>query len=352
MNVPFDNTYRRVALLILTLLAGIIGWLMVRPFMNGVLIAGVLAILVAPLYKKWAVKRSENMAATGVVLFVILVLVIPTGFIGALLVQQMKSAQVALETEAPDPTKTRIEQILTGVDAKLNPVLENYHVKIDSNAWLQTKSSEIQKAAVSFVTAFGQGLFSLIVALLTLFFLVRDGHRLREPFVEMMPFPPNDTNELIRRVENTVRSVFVGVILVSLVQGAIAGVTYLFTGVPSPIIWWIATTILCMVPLLGAPIVYVPMALLLFAEDKIVNGIILLVVGFGIVSQIDNVLRPFVIGARANLHPMGIFFSLLGGIFLFGPIGLMVGPIVLTTLVFLQEYLRRERKTIEAATAT
>jgi predicted PurR-regulated permease PerM len=117
----------------------------------------------------------------------------------------------------------------------------------------------------------------------------------------------------------------------------------------------VATTVLCAVPLLGAPIIYVPLSLLLIAQGKYWQGITLAAVGFLLVSQSDNILRPFIIGARVDLHPMAIFFSLLGGIFAMGPVGIMVGPIVLTMLLALQEIIRerlKERVPAEPAPAS
>jgi predicted PurR-regulated permease PerM len=112
------------------------------------------------------------------------------------------------------------------------------------------------------------------------------------------------------------------------------------------------TIVLCVVPLLGAPIIYIPLGLTLIMQGHYAAGVIMLLFCFGVVSQIDNLLRPWLIGAQTSLHPMSIFFSLLGGVLLFGPIGIMAGPIILTLALAMVEVLREINNSSEMPTET
>jgi predicted PurR-regulated permease PerM len=179
--------------------------------------------------------------------------------------------------------------------------------------------------------------------------MLRDGERLREPALELIPLERAKAEDVLSKMSQTIHAVFIGVVLVALIQGTISGVAYVVCGVPSPLVWFVATTVLCAIPLLGAPLIYVPMALLLLSQGKTPQAIGLLVVGFGVVSQVDNLLRPFVIGARVNLHPMAIFFSLLGGVLALGPVGIMAGPVLLTILLALQDIIREKNRDAEPA---
>jgi predicted PurR-regulated permease PerM len=109
------------------------------------------------------------------------------------------------------------------------------------------------------------------------------------------------------------------------------------------LVFALATFVFCVIPLLGGPVVYVPLSLFLLAQGKTWQGLLLLGIGVGIVSQVDNFLRPYIIGTQSKMHYMGIFFSLLGGVLTFGPVGLMMGPVLLTVLVGLQEAIREAR---------
>ncbi|HMS57129.1 MAG TPA: AI-2E family transporter, partial [Fimbriimonadaceae bacterium] len=131
----------------------------------------------------------------------------------------------------------------------------------------------------------------------------------------------------------------VGIVLVSIIQGTLAGIIYAIAGVPNSLMWGVATIIACMIPMVGGPIVYAPIGLLLLTQGKTWQGLLVLGVGFGLISQIDNLLRPFFIGAKTNLHPMAIFFSLLGGVLVWGPLGLFLGPMLLTVVLCVFELL-------------
>jgi predicted PurR-regulated permease PerM len=106
--------------------------------------------------------------------------------------------------------------------------------------------------------------------------------------------------------------------------------------------------LLCIVPLLGSPVIYVPVAIGLFLQGNTTGALGILAFGFLIVSNIDNALRPFLIGGRTNLHPMLIFFSILGGVLLFGPVGVMAGPMLITILLTLFEVLRERMQMPDA----
>ena len=185
---------------------------------------------------------------------------------------------------------------------------------------------------------------TLVIALLTMFFMLRDGHRLLQPVSELMPLPKERCIAIIQRMGATIRSVFISVVGVAIIQGLICGLLYWILGVPSPAAWMALTVVAAMIPLLGAPIVYVPAALYLFLSDHPGQALILVLIGFLGVSQIDNLLRPVFISMGSKLHTMAIFFSLLGGVLTLGPIGLMAGPMLLTLLLGMFDVLRERRR--------
>jgi predicted PurR-regulated permease PerM len=135
--------------------------------------------------------------------------------------------------------------------------------------------------------------------------------------------------------------------LVAIIQGTIMGITYALAGAPNALLLGVLSVILCIIPLLGAPVLYIPSGLIMLANGNTAGAFAVLGVGFLVVSQIDNLLKPFFIGGRANLHPMATFFSILGGVLLFGAVGVMAGPMLLTILIALQ-HIVRERVRLES----
>jgi predicted PurR-regulated permease PerM len=213
-------------------------------------------------------------------------------------------------------------------------------------SWFEENRDELSKNGGAFamkaITNIGLGVFTFVVAFLTLFFLLRDGHKLKEPALELIPLPTERSELVLERMAKTMQAVFIGVVMVALIQGLLAGVAYWAAGVPSPVVWCVVTIILCAIPLLGAPVAYVPLGIILMAQGNWLGGIGLIAFGFFIISQVDNFLRPFIIGSRVQLHPMAIFFSLLGGVFALGPVGLMAGPVLLTVVLALQDVIREK----------
>jgi predicted PurR-regulated permease PerM len=155
-----------------------------------------------------------------------------------------------------------------------------------------------------------------------------------------IPFSEEQKDRLVKLVRDIIISTIYGGIVVSIAQGTMAGIAFFLLGISTPVVWGLATSIASFVPLLGAAGVWVPMTIYLFIENEITKGIILAIVGIFGISLIDNILKPIIIGSRTKMPILVIFFSILGGLKLFGLIGLVIGPLVLALFVSLIEIFR------------
>jgi predicted PurR-regulated permease PerM len=314
-------------------------WLLFRPFFSILLTATVFAILTYPTYRRLAGKVGETLAAVAVSLAVTLVLAIPLALAGAAVVQQVQQATGRAEGRPP------AEVLLRDAESALVPALTRLGVEreravdhFEENR--ERHLEEIYRFAGLLSRSVGLAVIGIFLALLTLVFMLRDGHRLREPTLRLVPLPRDKTADLLDRLAETVRAVFVGFVLLAFLQTAVAGALYYLLGAPNYLLWTFVTLVLCMIPVLNAPIVFVPMGIYFLAQGAWHKTLILYLVGFGVISVIDNVLRPVVIGRRISLHPIAIFFSLIGGIWAYGPIGIMAGPMLLMLLLGLLEVVR------------
>jgi predicted PurR-regulated permease PerM len=287
--------------------------------------------------------RSDSVASLLVTLGTLFLICIPFLVIGVGLFLQLGGVSTQLDSDA-----VTLESILARADEIVKPLAEKVgadtfkvsnYVQEHKAELLQGLRQPVQK----FAGQAGFTLLTLIFALLTQFFMLRDAHRLVRPAVELSPLPEGRTREVLTKVVATVKAVFVGTVLVAIIQGAVIGITYGFVGVSNALLLGVVSAILCIIPLLGAPVIYIPVGLFLLSQGKTTEALIVLGVGFIIVSQIDNVIKPFLIGNQVNLHPMAIFFAILGGIIVFGPIGVMAGPMLLTILIALQDVVRQAR---------
>lgn len=349
----FDAKYRKIAFWTIVAVTLIGSALVIAPFFQAIMWATVLSVLTYPIYSKLRKRFNAGIGAAITVFGALALIVLPFVTVGAMVAVRVSGFVQEMDASAPaGENGLSPEHLLNRIDDMVQPMLSGVGITFDLSDWYEQNRKEIISGIRDPLTKFLSGaiytIFTLVIALLTMFFMLRDGHRLREPALAVIPLPNEKAQAVLDRMKQTIRAVFVGVVLVALAQGLISGLLYWVTGVPNWFLWMFATTIICVIPLLGAPVIYVPLAIILAASGKHVQAIILLAGGFGIVSQIDNLMRPFLIGAKTEQHYMAIFFSLLGGVLLWGPVGIMAGPILLTLLLALYDIIREARTSPDA----
>jgi predicted PurR-regulated permease PerM len=281
---------------------------------------------------------GDSIAALKSTFITLVVICLPFILVGGLAVAQISPALKEMQG-------TQGFEITDRIDRSIHPIMEKvglheFHVQ----DWWTENSEEIVRSlrqpASNVAKQAGITVFTMVVALLSMFFFQRDGKALKKPFLEFSGLPTHVGEEIFVKVQKTIKAVFSGSVMVAIIQGTIMGITYALLGVPNSALLGFISVVLCIVPLLGAPIIYIPVGLLFLAQGDVTKALVVMGVGFLIVSQIDNVLKPYFIGNQVQLHPLAIFFFVLGGISLFGPIGLMVGPMVLTLFLALVDYTR------------
>lgn len=281
---------------------------------------------------------GDSIAAIKSTLMTLVVICLPFILIGGLAVAQISPALKEMQGTPGFEITDRIDRSLDPLMNKIG--LHQFHVK----DWWAENSEELVRSlrqpASGIAKQAGMTIFTMIVALLSMFFFQRDGRALKQPFLEFSGIPSEVAEDILDKIQKTIKAVFAGSVMVALIQGAIMGITYAILGVPNSALLGFISVILCIVPLLGAPIIYIPVGLLFLAQGDLTKAAVVMGVGFLIVSQIDNLLKPYLIGNQVRLHPLAIFFFVLGGISLFGPIGLMVGPMILTLFLALVDYTR------------
>jgi len=182
-----------------------------------------------------------------------------------------------------------------------------------------------------------------VVALFTLFFLLRDGADFLRRLQRLLPMDQEHQERLLQNVVDAVVAVVHGSLVVATVQGLLAGLAYCATGVPFSVLWGVVTAFVSLLPVGGSALVSIPAAVYLFLQGENVRGIILLVWCLGFVGMADNILKPLLIGNRLGLPVLFRFFGILGGLSLFGAVGIILGPALFALLralldLYSQEY--------------
>jgi predicted PurR-regulated permease PerM len=341
------------ALLIL-ILYGV--FLILTPFLTAITWAVILAILVYPLYA-WLLQRLRGRAnlAAIIVIVVITLLVIAPGielvrFLADETVSLVQSVRSLLDEEGKQEwlAKPWVQQVLGWwnmvslglVDFKINWKELFVQGAQSSSTFLVTQVKGIAQNVLSFTVNF-------IVALLTLFFFLRDGAEFLNRLQRLLPMDREHQERLLSNIVDAVTAVVHGSLVVAMVQGLLAGLAYWALGVPFSVLWGVATAFGALLPFGGSTLVTVPASIYLFLQGETVRGVILLVWALGVVGMVDNILKPLVIGNRLGVPVLFLFFGIFGGLALFGAVGIILGPALFALLRALLDLYSEEYSSIE-----
>jgi predicted PurR-regulated permease PerM len=177
--------------------------------------------------------------------------------------------------------------------------------------------------------------------MLSLYYFFKDGNRLFESLKKMIPVPSKEKNLLIHRFKDMVYATIYGGIMIGLIQGIVGGLSFWGLGFSSPVFWGTLMVFLSFIPVGGTALIWLPASIFLFVQGAFLKGFILLGLGVFVISMVDNLLRPYFLSTKTKIHPLLLFFAVLGGIDAFGLIGLVAGPLIVTLFLTLVEiYIR------------
>lgn len=314
-------------LVTLGLVAGILLWL-IKPFFNALVLAVVLAVLVKPVYRR--IRRllggRGTISALTTVIALCLLILATIGLIGTQVAQETVTLYEAyLDPESSSVLMTRLTEQTQILAQKINPFitidLESVRSKILS--WLLEQVS-------NFFSGFAAVAINLFLMLLSLFYLLRDGAKLRQSLINIVPLPAGETETILHRLETTATSVIRGSLTVAVIQGVLCGIGFALFGIPQPVLGGSVAAIAALIPGVGTALVLTPAILYLFWAGSLAQAVGLLVWGVLAVGLIDNLLGPILIGRGVSLHPFLILLSVLGGLAFFGLTGFILGPLVLS----------------------
>jgi predicted PurR-regulated permease PerM len=210
------------------------------------------------------------------------------------------------------------------LQAQLAPLLSGGFAQIagGANGLLQKVLGRVTGAVIDL------GMF-----LLMLFFLLRDGGRLKAELRPVSPFSEEQERQIFEHLEDTIKGALQAVVVVPVVQGILAGIGFFMFGVPSPFVWGTAVILAATVPLVGSPLGWLPACAYLFLKGATGPAIGLLIYCTVVVSGSDNVVKPLLLSGSAKIHPLLGFLSIIGGVLAFGVFGFLIGPVVLSLVL-------------------
>ena len=181
-----------------------------------------------------------------------------------------------------------------------------------------------------FIGSVAETTLGLFVMFFVMFYAFRDGKELLLKLKNSLPLKKKYINKLFNDTEKITAAVLYGYVLTAVIQGSLGGLTFFFLGISNSVFWGFVMIILSLIPFLGTPIVWLPAAIIELLNVRYFNGLFLLIFGFIVLLNIDNFLRPKLIGKRSKVHPAVILVGVIGGLAVFGFLGIIIGPMVLT----------------------
>lgn len=324
-----------IALAAITVLA----FLVFKPFILVFSVAACVALLLAPIQRRLtrAFRGRKGLASMTIVVVTTLVLLVPVLTSVFLLTHQ---ATVFLEWVTSNPVLgpadlqsfweqlpqryPTLEEWIAYVQVQVTPAFAGGVAQVagGANVLLQGILSRVTRAAIDL------GLF-----LLMLFFLLRDGGRLKEELRPISPFSSEQESQIFEHLEKTIMGALQAVVVVPVAQGILAGIGFMIFGVPSPLLWGTAVILAATVPLVGSPLGWVPACVYLFLHGQVGPAVGLAVYCTVVVSGSDNVVKPLLLRGAARIHPLLGFLSIIGGVLAFGIFGFLIGPVILSLVL-------------------
>jgi predicted PurR-regulated permease PerM len=347
----------RFALVFFIVCFAIVGYflfLIFRPFFSVLVWASVLVVVFWPLFRQILshMRGRRNLAALLTCLLILLLIVLPITLLGVVITHQsisiyhavqnqLDSSQGGLlarlhEFEARPWARWGLEQLQRWIGSGPLDIEESARQAAGAvSRWLVARGPSV-------IAGVGGVLFSFFLMFITMFFLFRDGPQIMETVKASNPLPSVYETEILEKFEAVSYATFFGTILTAIVQGAAATILFLALGIPAPVFWGAVVSFVSLVPIVGAFLVWIPMFGYLLITGDSTRAFILLAVGGLVVSSIDNVLKPLIIRGRTDMHPLLVFLSVLGGMNVFGFLGVLLGPLVVAVFLSFLNFYRVE----------
>lgn len=346
MSVPLESDrLKNVLFYGILLLLGYLVYRIFQPFFEPLAWAGVLVVVFYPVQRFLEARWGGRRAAYASTLAVTLMLIVPVLLLATVFVNQGIAAYQAFDEARKSgalPGTASLEQAWLWARARLPLLADVEPLKVATQAaqfvagFVASRASAVARNVAVF-------LFNLSVMVFAMYHLFRDASRIVAGIRRLLPFEEGMKDRMMGQARDLIQASVTSTLIVAAVQGLLGGIALWALGFDAPVVWGVVMAFCSLLPVAGSGLVWGPAAIWLLVSGDVLRGVILLAVGGGLVGSVDNVLRPMLVSGRARLSELLIFVSLLGGISVFGMLGVVLGPIVVATAMgVLEVYTKRE----------
>lgn len=335
------NTFNRTTVLILTLAVTAIFVVMIRGFLLAILLGAIFSGLLYPLYARLErkFKGRSSLASILTLLLFVFIIIIPLGGILVLVVEQAVNASQNIGPvirERLGDQNTLLDRINDiPIVQQLFPDHEKFLETVEGiiasiGGFVINNLGHISSGAINFIVQF-------FIMLFAMFYFLTDGKRYLGWALYMLPLKSEQENLLLSKFTTVTRATLKGTFLIGIIQGTMGGFAMWIAGIPNTLFWGVIMAVGSIIPAVGPAIVWLPAGIYLLVIGELVAGLGLILFGAIVIGNIDNLLRPKLVGKEAQLPDLMIFFGTLGGLALFGAAGIIIGPIIAALFITLWE---------------
>jgi predicted PurR-regulated permease PerM len=311
-------------------------YLIFEPFLVPLAWAAILVVIFHPWHVRLARRWGSSGAAAMSTVAVACVLIFPALGLALLFVREAFQAALGMQTafaQGHMPWATSAWSWLLahspgGTGRDLSSLLTQAGNALGARA-AEMLSIVLQHTALFF--------FELFVALFALFFFFRDGEQMMESLHGILPFETSSRDRMFSGARDLIRASVITSLVIALVQGALCGIAFWLAGISAPVFWGVGMAFCSLLPVIGSAVIWAPAAIWLFSTGNWGHALVLLAICAGLTSAVDSVLRPMLLSGHARLNGLVVFISVVGGVAVFGVIGLVLGPIVVATAIGLMD---------------
>jgi predicted PurR-regulated permease PerM len=320
----------------------LMGWLL-WPFLSVIILAIVVTGVFAPVYHFIHRKLNSTVSSLLTCGLIFIVLFLPLSFFVGILANEAwdlyLTARNALQNK---PFMELLEK--SDIFDTVNLFLAKFKIQITGDQ-LNKAIAEIGRVmglflyeqARSVTTNVLKFIVNFFFMLLIIFYLLIDSPRLVAFIVQLSPLPEDQDQKLIKKFKDIAAAILLGNGLGGIIQGTLGGLVFFLFGLKSPFLWGVIMALLAFLPILGIGIVFVPAAIMLFLQGRLAAGIFFLVFYLILSGGIEYFFKPRLVGQRVRMHTLIVFLSIIGGLKLFGILGIIYGPLVATAFLTLAE---------------
>ena len=334
------NVSRFYSLMLLAIL-GLLGYLsyqIISPFLVPIAWAIVFSVVFYPIYifiSRYV--KVKSIASTITVLIVLVAIIAPITYLSFLLIGELEKLGDYTNSGGLEFVRDLFEKIKASPHfEKLSSLIGDGNMMPTSDQLMDSikKIGSILAQYLSVrITNVISAAINFLFTLFTIFFLFTDGPGFLTKLKNYLPFNEEQKTRLAAQMKDMIVSTVYGGVAVAVIQGFLGGIAFYVIGIESPVLWGIAMSVMSFVPLLGTLAIWGPTSAYLLIQGDYMHGVGLILFGIFVISMVDNILKPLIIGSRTKMPTIVIFFSVLGGIKAFGIIGLIMGPLIMAVFV-------------------